>query len=122
MKAKQIICAIVVLLANPTAIAEDLRVAVGVPAVSAVFSSSSMHIFGGYIPAHHHRHGRYADNNAYPIDPFRGQRSYASPIVMYHQLHPILVFSQPDPLNELRAHCAPNVSRVCSGSTCVFCN
>jgi hypothetical protein len=122
MKTKQIICAIAILLANPVALAGDLRVAIGVPVASAVYSSSSVHIWGGYAPVHHHRHGRYADNNAYPIDPYRGQRLYAAPVVIYNQLPPIVVFSQPDPLTELRALCAPNVSRVCSGGTCVLCN
>jgi hypothetical protein len=122
MKLNQIVCAIAAFLVHSATLAGDLRVAVGVPIASAVYSSSNLHIWGGYAPAHHYRHGRYPDNNAYPIDPYRGQRFYAAPIVIYNQLPAIVVFSQPDPLNELRALCAPNVSRVCSGSTCVFCN
>jgi hypothetical protein len=122
MKANQIICAIAVLLSNSVTIAGDLRVTVGVPVVSAVYSSPSMYVRGGYVSAYPHRHGHYPDNNAYPIDPYRGQHFYPAPIVIYNQLPPIVVFSQPDPLNELRALCAPNVSRVCSGGTCVFCN
>ena len=118
MKANQFTCAIAVLLANSVTFAGDSRVTVADPVT--VYSISSMHIQGGYNPAHHRRH--YPDNNAYPIDPYRGQHFYAAPVVIYNQLPPIVVFSQPDPLNELRALCAPNVSRVCSGGTCVFCN
>lgn len=122
MRSSQIICAIAILIASPATIAGDLRVTVGIPAASAVYSSSNVHIWGGYAPAYHHHHGRHPNNNAYPIDPYRGQHFYAAPVVIYNQLPPIVVFSQPDPLNELRALCAPNVARVCSGGTCVFCN
>jgi hypothetical protein len=122
MKSSQVIGAITALVASLATLAGDLQVAVGSPVASAAFSSPSVHIWGGYTPVHHHRHGRYFDNNAYPIDPYRGQQFYAAPIVIYNQLPPIVVFSQPDPLNELRALCTPNVSRVCSGGTCVFCN
>lgn len=122
MKINQLTCAIAVLLANSAALAGDFRVNVGDPVVSTAYSRSSMRVQGGYAPAYHHSYGYYSDNNAYPIDPYRGQQFYAAPNVIYNQLPPIVVFSQPDPLNELRAFCGPNVSRVCSGNTCVFCN
>jgi hypothetical protein len=119
--------ALLLALLSFTAMADDFRFNNRAPIVSATYSSFSSTIGGVYVPAHfrhaHHSYdGRYAANNASPIDPYRGHQFYAAPIVIYNQLPPVAVFSQSDPLQELRGFCAPNVSKVCSGGTCIFCN
>jgi hypothetical protein len=109
-----------------TAMADDFRVNSRASIVSATYSSFSTNVGGVYVPAHlrhgHHNDGHYAANNASPIDPYRGHQFYAAPMVIYNQLPPAVVFNQSDPLEALRGFCAPNVSKVCSGGTCIFCN
>jgi hypothetical protein len=102
----------------------DFRFNSRAPIVSATYSSFSTTVSGINVPTYfrHAHDGRYAANNASPIDPYRGHQLYAAPIVIYNQLPPVLVFSQSDPLQELRGFCTPNVSKVCSGGTCIFCN
>jgi hypothetical protein len=65
------------------------------------------------IFGHHHHRRYYAENNDRPYEPYRGQFVYTAPVVIYQQ---------PNPIDELRVLCAPTVARVCSGSICVFCN
>jgi hypothetical protein len=120
-------CGLIVALMSFTAMADDFRFNSRAPIVSTSYSSFSGTVGGVYVPAHFRRAhngyaGHYAANNASPIDPHRGHQFYAAPMVIYNQLPPVVVFNQSDPLYELRGFCAPNVSKVCSGGTCIFCN
>jgi hypothetical protein len=121
MKTKFLVSASVLTLVSSIVLAGNLHFSIGVPVVGAVYYNSNIIVRGAYVPANHHR-GYYVDNNARPIDPYRGLPVYAAPVVIYNQSAPVVVYHQTDPLNELRAFCAPNVAKVCSGSTCVLCN
>lgn len=114
MKTRLFVSALAVTLLSSIAIAGELRGNIGNPVVGAAFYSSGIVFRGSNAPVHRHHHRRYyADNNDYPYDPYRGQSIYTAPLVMYYQL---------DPLGELRLLCAPAVSKVCSGTICLFCN
>ncbi len=114
MKTRLFVSALAATLLSSTAIAGELRTNIGVPVVGAAFYSSGVVSRGSNAPVHRHHHRRYyADNNDYPFDPYRGQSIYTAPVVIYQQ---------PDLINELRVLCAPAVAKVCSGGVCVFCN
>jgi hypothetical protein len=114
MNPQLFVSALAATLLSSTTIAGELRASIGIPVVGAVFYSSGIVFRGSNALVHRHHHRRYyADNNDYPYDPYRGQSIYAAPVVIYQQ---------PDPINELRILCAPTVARVCSGSVCVICN
>jgi hypothetical protein len=114
MKTRLFVSALAATLLSSISIAGEFRANIGIPVVGAVFYSSGIVFRGANAPVHrHHHHRYYADNNGYPYDPYRGQAIYTAPV---------LIYQQPDPINELRVLCAPTVAKVCSGSVCVFCN
>jgi hypothetical protein len=114
MKTRLFVSALAATLLNSTVVADEFRANIRIPVVGAAIYSSGIVFRGSNAPVHrHHHHRYYADNNGYPYDPYRGQSNYTAPVVIYQQ---------PDPINELRVLCAPTVARVCSDSVCVFCN
>jgi hypothetical protein len=114
MNTRLIVSAFAATLLSSIAVAGDLRMNIGGPVVTPAYYGSGMAFHRPGILAHHHHHRRYyADNNDRPYDPYRGQFIYIAPVVIYQQ---------PNPIDELRVLCAPTVAKVCSGSICVFCN
>lgn len=132
MKTKLIVAALAVLLAAGCQEAKAGNWAVagayagGGGAVSAQYRSGNGHYGGG-----HRHYGGYRGygyggvvaapvypiyNNAFPIDPYRGYRTY--PTVVYSA--PVVVYS--DPVADLQAMCRPGVSKVESGNITVHCN
>lgn len=121
MKSIMLVSALLAFVIGPVH-AGDGRWNVVIPAINATYANSNIVVgatMGATYGHQHHHYPHYGHKTGFTGNPVGA--IYASPVIAYAP-PPVIVYNQTDPMVELRSVCGPNVTKVCSGATCVFCN